>query len=394
MDKRELINKMEAIRAASKNENRPMNADEIKHFDELWAELESVEETEKRDGRIGGMKNIAQPRKAELEQPRSSKEIRKADARKSEEYRNAFHTYMVAGRDGLGLEARTLNTMTGSEGGFAVPEVWDNVIQQKRQETNLLRQFATQAGAVRVTGANTHITTETAVGAASIIGETESVPSNQDPTFGRITLGSWGLKKTIKASIEEVQDAFFDEGYIMGAIGRSFGVKEYSLEMNGNADGDDDEPTGLITAAVNAGKIVETASETAIVVDDLADFLESIDSTYLMGAKLIGSQSFRAYLRKQVDKNDRPLWDTFSSLWEYDLNTSNQLGNVAAGNVVAVIYNPAYFMIVDRGPITVVRRELDDNALIPYTGVMRFDCQLTDTNAVYVLKVKGESDSN
>lgn len=184
-----LVSKIEDIGHAF-DEFKGKNASEIA---EIKAELR---EFEKRAGRS----NFGS----------GDRESLSADAR---EHKAAFRKFVVKGEEGglSDLEVKALNTTSGAEGGYAVPEEIDRVIAETMRNFSGMRQLAS----VVSVGSNDFKKLISVHGAAaSWVGETSSRPETNSPNLAEIAPPIGELYANPVATQRILRDPYTNKPYV------------------------------------------------------------------------------------------------------------------------------------------------------------------------------------
>jgi HK97 family phage major capsid protein len=99
---------------------------------------------------------------------------------------------------------------------------------------------------------------EGAIGAAAWLDESAAFIESDDQ-FGQATLSAWKAGRLVKATLELLEDAFFDvETYLANSIGQTIGILESAAFVNGDGT---KKPRGFL---LDAQVGVTTAAPTAI----------------------------------------------------------------------------------------------------------------------------------
>lgn len=154
-----------------------------------------------------------------------------------------------------------------------------------------------------------------------VIGETASIGSSVDPTFGVITWGAHKFSsKAIKVPYELLEDSAFDlPSTLAEMLGTRLGRIQNTRFTTGLGSGQ--QPQGIVTGA-SAG--VTTASGTAIAFDEVIDLEHSVDPSRrnLSGVGYMFHDSILKALRKLKDGEGRYLWQAGANTGAPDtLNT-------------------------------------------------------------------------
>lgn len=206
------------------------------------------------------------------------------------------------GRAYEGAEQRALSAVTGSAGGFLVPETMVNAL-----EVNMLAFGGIlQAAETIRTASGEPMTWPTANDTGNSgrqVGESQAVTTT-DPTFSSVTWNAYKFSSDeILVPTELMEDSMFDLPGVLGSmLGERLGRILNTKFTTGTGAG---TPKGL-TVAASTGKT--TASSTAITWDEIKDLIHSVDPAYRNGASFMFHDNIALLLKKLKDGEGRPLW--------------------------------------------------------------------------------------
>ena len=263
--------------------------------------------------------------------------------RASDEYKNAFwkamqNKYSYAVQDALQIGE-------DSEGGYLVPDEFENKLIDKLADENFIRSLATV-----VTSANgdKKIPVVASHGAAVWTDE-EGEYTEDDDSFGVATLGAHKLTSIIKVSEELLNDAAFNiETYIAQEFARRMAAAEEAAFLDGNGTG---KPTGLLTSGETG---VTAASAEAITADEIIDLYHSLRTPYRKRAAFITNDSTIKVIRKLKDSTGQYLWQPGLKEGQPDtilnrpIYTSAYMPEIATGNKIMLFGDISYYWISDR----------------------------------------------
>ena len=314
--------------------------------------------------------------------------------RGSEEYKTAFWN-MIRSRALTPDVLNVLQVGTDADGGYLVPQEFENTLIDALAEENLVRKLArvitTDTGDKVIPMVKSH-------GSAAWMDENALVPESDDK-FDQITVGAHKLGTFIKVSDELMADSAFDiADYIAKEFARRMGAKEEEAFFIGNGT---KKPTGIL-ADTDGADVGVTLNSAAITADSLIDLFYSLRAPYRRNAVWIMNDSSVKAIRKLKDKNDQYLWQTALTAGTPDtiLNrpvyTSPYVPEVAAGNKVMIFGDLQYYWIVDRqGRVFKRLNELfATTGQVGFMTTQRVDGKMVLPEAVKVMQVKGASASS
>ena len=210
-------------------------------------------------------------------------------------------------------QQRDLSAVTGSTGGYTVPEGFVNQL-----EINLLTFGGMmQVADVMRTASGNDLPWPTADDTSNTgvqLSESTSIGSSVDPSIGQIVFKAFKFSsKLIKIPSELMEDSAFNMAAVVGQmLGERLGRITNTKMTTGGGGA---TPRGLITAATQ-GK--SAASATAIAADELLDLFHSVDPAYRIGARFMMHDSILLAIRKLKDGQGQYLWVSGIALGQAD----------------------------------------------------------------------------
>lgn len=200
--------------------------------------------------------------------------------------------------------SRALSSFIAGTGGALVPDTF-----LQRLEMNMLYhsnflaecEVITTSTGEPITWPSADDTSNTAVQ----VGENDSIATEANPTFKTFTLNAYDLSsKMVKVPFRLMRDSAFD---IPSMLGNMFGER-FGRFINTwiTSSGTGGSQAKALLRSTTLG--VTSAGATAITFDELLGLIHSVDIAYRGGAKFMFHDSILEYLRKQVDADDRPIW--------------------------------------------------------------------------------------
>jgi HK97 family phage major capsid protein len=401
MTKQELIEKranlwkgMNAFLEAQKKDDVLSPEDDAKYkemetrFDSLTNEIKRMERMEAIEAELNKPQNAPIVNK-----PMVANEDEK-QGRASKNYKKSFWNAMRS--KAIRPEvADALQIGTDSEGGYLVPDEYENTLVEALEEENIFRKIA---HVINTSSGDRKIPVVASKGSASWVDE-EGTITDSDDAFNQVSIGAYKLGTLIKVSNELLNDSAFNlEAYISKEFARRIGTKEEDAFFNGNGTG---KPTGIFNATGGAQVGVTTASATAITADEIIDLFYSLKAPYRKKAVWVLNDSTVKAIRKLKDKNDNYLWQpaltagTPDTILGRPVYTSSYVPSIAAGAKTIAFGDFSYYWIADRqGRIFKKLSEL--YAATDQTGFVatqRVDGKLVLPEAIKVLQQKAGSTS-
>ena len=273
--------------------------------------------------------------------------------RASDTYKKAF--WAQARTKGGMLTAEIRNALqegVDSEGGYLVPDEFEQTLVQSLEAENVVRSLAH----VITTASGSHkIPIVATKGTAAWVDEEGTIPEGDD-AFGQQLIGAHKVATMIKVSEELLNDSAFD---------------------------------------------VTAASATAITADELIDLFYSLNSAYRKNAVWLLNDSTMKNIRKLKDSNGQYLWQPALHEGGYDtllgkrIYTSPYAPELAAGQKTVAFGDFNYYWIGDRLGITFKRlnERFAETGQIGFIASKRLDGKLILPEAIKVLQQKGTASS-
>jgi HK97 family phage major capsid protein len=331
----------------------------------------------------------------------------RTDEKRHAEYRDAFLAYMRAGCDVTAIEAeqrdllrkayvetRTQTAGTAAAGGYTVPKELANQIVQVMKDWGPMYDPGVSTEIVTSGGNEFDIPTtdDTGNSAADLAEGADIVDDGSgDMVFGQARLDAYvSATPFVKLSFELMQDSAFDlEGFIAGALGERLGRRANARLTVGTGVA---MPNGVVTAA-SIG--VNAASATAIAADELLALFHSVNAAYRRNPKcrfMLPDTTLLA-IRKLKDGMGNYLWQLGNiqigqpdSLLGKPYSINDDVPAIATGNRTVLFGDFSRYWVRKVGAplIGTVRERFWPK--IGMAGLIRFDGELTDANAIKCLK--------
>ena len=282
-----------------------------------------------------------------------------------------------------------LQVGTDSEGGYLVPDEFEQTLVEALEEENFFRNIAT---VIQTSSGDRKIPVVASKGEAAWIDE-EGAFVESDETFGQVSIGAYKVGTMIKVSDELLNDSAFNlEAYISKEFGRRIGSKEEEAFFVGNGTG---KPTGIFNATGGASEGTKTTTA-AISFDDVMDLFYSVKSPYRKKAVWVLNDTTVIALRKLKDNNGNYIWQPSVQAGQPDMilnrpyHTSAFVPEIAAGKKVMAFGDFSYYWIADRQGRSFKRlNELyAANGQVGFLASQRVDGKLILAEAVKTMTMK------
>lgn len=385
--------KAQAFLTANRNEMGILSDENVKIYEGLEQDIVNLGKEIDRQERLDAMeREMAAPvAKPITEKPENTKKPDTKVGRASDAYTKAFWT-QVRAKDGVPYEVRNaLSEGVDSEGGYLVPDEFENTLVSGMEEAGSIRSlahvFTTSNGAHKIPVVRTK-------GTANWIDEGGSY-GDSDDVFGQEQIDAHKVGTVIKVSEELLNDSAFDlEKYFQEEFARRIGAKEEEAFIVGDGS---KKPTGILNATGGAEISVTAASEKAITADELIDLYYSVKAPYRKNAVWILNDSTVRAVRKLKDSNGQYLWQPalhegdHETLLGKKILTSPYMPEIAAGAKVIMFGDLSFYWIGDRQGITFKRlnERYADMGQVGFLASKRVDGKLVLPEAVKALQMKG-----
>jgi len=277
-----------------------------------------------------------------------------------------------------------------SEGGFLVPDEYENQLVQALQEANVLRNLC---NVINTSHGDRKIPVVAGHGSAAWMDE-EGAFNESDDAFTQVTLSAYKLGTMLKVSDELLNDSYFDlEAYIAAEFARRIGAAEEEGFITGNGIS---KPTGLLNATGGASLGVTAASATAITMDEVLDLYHSLKSAYRKNGTFLVNDATVKAIRKLKDGQGQYLWQpsvqagTPDTILNRPVISTQFMPTAEAGAKTILFGDFKYYWIADRQGRTFKRlNELyAANGQVGFLASQRLDAKLILPEAIKVLQQK------
>ena len=320
-------------------------------------------------------------------------------------HKSAFYDrYMRKGMeaDVASLEAKSLTTTVDADGGYAVPEELDSVIDKRLTDVSPIRAIA---NVVKVGSAGYKKLITVSGAASGWVGEADARAETGNPQFAEITPPLGEIYANPAATQAMLDDAFFDvENWIADELTAEFGQKEGAAFISGDGS---DKPKGFLsytTASTDddtrafgqlqhlitgeAGDFPATDPS-----DILIDLIHSLKPGYRQGAVFVMNTDLVADIRKMKDADGQYLWrpsladGAAATLLGYPVVEAADMPAKADGNLSVAFgnFNRGY-TVTDRMGTRVLRDPYSNKPYVHFYATRRVGGGVTNSDAIKLLK--------
>ena len=379
---------MEGFLDTHRNEKGVLSAEDDATYTAMEADLDSmtneIRRMERRDAREA---ELSKPVNKPLTEKPEKHEPEKT-GRASDTYKKAFWNQLRRKNEMTPELRNALETGTDSEGGYLVPDEFENTLVQGLTQNGVIRPNAhvitTSSGLHKIPIVASH-------GSAAWIDE-EGAYTDSDEVFGQVQLDAHKVGTVIKVSEELLNDSAFNlESYISAEFTRRIGDKEEEAFLVGNGTG---KPTGILNATGGGTVGVTAAAAAAISADELVDLYYSLNAPYRKNAIWVLNDATIKLIRKLKTGDGQYLWQPGIKDGEQNTIlgrpyfTSPYMPTAAAGAKTIIFGDLSYYWIGDRQGITFKRlNELyAGNGQVGFMASKRLDGKTVLAEAIQILQ--------
>lgn len=310
------------------------------------------------------------------EKPGQEVETKTGRARK--EYKEGM---LQALRTNFKQVSNVLQEGVDADGGYLVPEEYDQRLIQVLEEENIVRNLAT----VITTAGNHKINIAGSSLAAAWIDEGAELQFG-NATFKQMLLDAHKLHVAIKVTEELLYDSAFNlETYITEQFGKALANAEEDAFLNGDGN---NKPTGIFHDT-NGGTYLDKV--TAIKADDVINLVHALKRPYRKNAVFITNDKTIAQIRKFKDSNGAYIWQPSYQQGEPDTLLGYPIYTSAYAPENAIAFGEfSYYNIGDRGArsFKALTELFAGNGMIGYVAKERVDGKLIVKEAVQILSTQ------
>lgn len=294
-----VFTQIDELRTAT--DGREMTSEEQQRWNDLLADYDKADKAVEAEERFEEIER----RQAE-QQFEQRTTAPQPNPKQSDEYRSAFHSYLLRGATGITPEQRTLFEqragITGLSSGVIVPETLAGSIEVALKAYGGMFE----AGTILSTSKGGDLimpTVNNTSAKATVVAEYQQ-STKSAPSFGSETLKAYTYRTPIvPVSLELLQDSAFDlESLLSNLLAESFGRGINEDLTRGNGTG---KPKGIVNWATASDAKPAAA---AITLDDIIDLIKGVDSPYAQRGRFMFNRNTLYSLVKIKDTTGRYIW--------------------------------------------------------------------------------------
>ena len=364
---------------SKKDKDGLLKEEDVQTYNEMEAKIAQFSSEIERVSRMEQMeKELSKPMNTPLTGKPMTEKMQSEKEQKNAMYKDAM---LKALRSNFRQVDNVLQEKVDADGGYLVPEEYDNRLIQSLEDENIMRQL----GHTLTTSGDHKINIAATTPAAAWIDEGGQLTFGE-ATFKQALLDAHKLHVAIKVTEELLYDSAFNlENYILEQFGKALANAEEDAFLNGDGTG---KPTGVFHQTNGGTYLTEVATLKA---DDIINLIHALKRPYRKGAVFILNDKTIAAIRKLKDNNGAYMWQPSYQVGEPDrlLGYPVYTSQFAPENKIA-FGDFSYYNIGDRG--TRSFKQLTElfagNGMIGFVAKERVDGKLILKEAVQILPIK------
>ena len=317
------------------------------------------------------------------------------------QHKDAFAKFFRKGAEGglRDLEVQAgLSTLSDPDGGFLVPEDYEQAIDRVALSVSAMRRLAT----VRTIGTDTYKKLVNQGGAsAGWVGEKGARAETNTPTLTEIAINTKEIYAMPAATQTLLDDSRVDiAGWLADEVSIEFSEQESEAFINGNGV---EQPKGIAAYAMAAnssyvwGKVGFITSGNASLVNDLdklIDLQHALKPVYRNGAAWLMNDATLATIRKMKDGDGNYIWvpglkdGAPDTLLGKPVEIDDNVDDIAANKYPIFFANfKRAYLIIDRQGVRVLRDPYTTKPYVLFYTTKRVGGGIVMYEAIKALKV-------
>ncbi len=307
-------------------------------------------------------------------------------------------------RKGLesGVELKSLNAATGIDGGYAVPQALDRLIDATLRDISPIRALA---NVVQVGSSNYRKLITKGGVISGWVSDIAARPETDTPDFIEIAPPMGDLYANPAASQSMLDDAAFDvESWLAGEIATEFARAEGQAFVAGNGT---NRPKGFLAYATSAsddavrafgtlqhlatgvsGNFAATSPQ-----DRLVDLVHALKPAYRQGAAFVMSSGTLARIRKMKTTDGDFIWRPGleqgqpATLLGYPVIEAQDMPEIGADTLSIAFGNfKAGYVIAERSETRVLRDPFSNKPFVHFYAAKRVGGAVVNSEAIKLMK--------
>ena len=369
--------------------------------DTAKASFDIVERQDQADEAIANLRTDVDEVKSRLDKvSRASARPAIAAGETTEEVKGFVDGYLRRGRES---EIKSINSVSPTDGGYAVPRELDSVIASQLTAVSPIRAIAQ----VVQTGSSGYRKLMSTGGTASgWVSEIASRDETGTPNFAEIAPPTGELYANPAASQSMLDDIGFDlETWVASEIAMEFARAEGAAFVGGTGV---DQPAGFLSGPTSTaedgvrsfGSLQYVGSGDATGLDSapeekLVDLIHTLKSGHRQGASFVMNSATLAEVRKLKTADGAFLWTPGmvegqpDRLLGYPVVEAEDMPDVAAGEFPIAFGNFRHgYLIAESSATHMLRDPYTNKPFVHFYATKRIGGQVLDSNAIKLLKIE------
>ena len=312
-----------------------------------------------------------------------------------------FRTFMRSGDD-TDIKALAISTSGGADGGYGMPKVIDQMIEDIVVNISPIRSIAK---VIQIGTNDYHKLVDLKGTASGWVAETAARPATATPQFTDIPIKAFELYANPQATQVMLDDVFFNgESWLAGEIAQEFARAEGAGFINGTGTG---QPLGFLTGTpvatadgVRAFGVLQYlptgvagAFATTMPADVLLSLTMAVKAPFRKNAVWVMSKATLAQITLMKDSSGRFIFAPMQSplvpqmLWGYPVTEAEDMPAVAASSFsIAFGDFTRGYEIVDRFGTRILRDPFSNKPYIGFYATKRVGGNIVNSEAIKLLK--------
>lgn len=323
----------------------------------------------------------------------------------AQEHKDAFLSFVRKG-DISGLEAlekkTTMNITTGSDGGYAIPQLMASSILQLLGYETPMRGIC---GHISTSSEDYSQLVNLGGAGSGWVGEADARSQTTAPTLAQVKAIFGEIYANPFVTQRALDDIFFDvESYLSGEVAKEFASKENTAFTKGDGT---NKPKGLFaytftstadsSRAFGTFQFVKSGAASTLGTspgDCLIELQDTLKSGYKVGARWMFNSATLTAIRQVKDSQNNYIWQpgitngTPNTVLGYSYVINPDMDNIAA-NALPIAFGDfaRAYAVVDRVGIRMLRDPYTSKPNVGFYTTKRVGSLLLDTQAVKAIKV-------
>lgn len=371
-------------------------------IDQAEASFDIVERQDQADAAISTLRSDVDEVKTRLDKVSRAAAVRPAISSEtnSQEVKGFVDGYLRRGHES---ELKSFNSVSPTDGGYAVPRELDAMIASQLKAISPIRSIAQ----IVQTGTSGYRKLVSTGGIASgWVSEIGNRTETGTPDFAEIAPPSGELYANPAASQSMLDDVGFDlENWVANEVAMEFARAEGAAFVNGTGS---DQPAGFLTANTsttedsmrNFGSLQYIGSGNAAGLNSapeekLVDLIHTLKSGHRQGASFVMNSATLAEVRKLKTADGAFLWTPGmvegqpDRLLGYPVVEAEDMPDVAAGEFPIAFGNFRHgYLIAESSATHMLRDPYTNKPFVHFYTSKRIGGQVLDSNAIKLLKIE------